>query len=156
MWPRPPPGTGSGCTCQCQVLVSNRSVTSSVFLPAYSVTGEILYAEISDVDDDQDGQGHQTGGLHSISGLEKVSRVCVVPSLDQVDQRGDDGPGGVEGVSIQSEPIDNPPGEKTLVTFEHLGEGVDIPGQDGGGSHVGDSDEEQPGGGESQQPIVLD
>ena len=115
------------------------------------------------MDDHQEGQTHQTRGLHSISVIKEAGIVegitwssGIVPGLDQVDQRGDDGPGGVEGESIQNEPVDNPPGEQILVTPEHVGGGGDVPGQDGGGGHVGDGYEEQPSRGESQQPSVPD
>ena len=52
-------------------------------------------------------------------------------------------------------PVNNPPDKQLLMSPKSVIVGRDVPGQDGGGHHVGDRYEEQPGGGQSQKPGVF-
>ena len=63
------------------------------------------------MNDEEEGEGRETGDLHPLPRVVDGTNVSlrtdgihVVPSLDQVNQRGQDGPGSVESQTIQHKP----------------------------------------------------
>ena len=65
---------------------SNDTNQSEADVPANAVKDHIFYDEVRDMNEDQDGESHQAGSLHPLPRvLVTLSRVNVVPGLDQVD-----------------------------------------------------------------------
>ena len=104
--------------------------------PDIFVKDKVLQDKPGAVDDDQEGETSKTR-------FPLINLANIDQSSGDVDQAGNDAPGGVDSETIEDELVDDTPPEQRSALLKLMLMLEQIPGEEGDDKHVGDSDADE-------------